>query len=88
MNEIFQSPHHGEVLPVIVRGFLKGAVIFQSQMEVSEENLDSLVESMVAEHAQECAEGRLGMIEFEFPDGEFYRIGPDPTNMVDPMRML
>lgn len=79
-------------MKTIVRGYLKKQVVFESHVEVTAENLDALVKSMVTEHAPEFAAGRLGMIEFEFPqfppNSRFYRIGPDPAGMVQPLRII
>lgn len=80
-----------KAMPVIARGYLHNKVTFESRVDVTEENLSDLVLSMAQEHAQECADGRLGMIEFEFPwmppEERFFRMGVDPTGMVLPLEL-
>ena len=91
MSEVFQVPHHGAKLSVIVRGFLGKAIIFQTRATITEEQIAPFIQEMAEEHAQACADGRIGMIEVEFPEfppnERFCRMGPDTTRMVNPIRV-
>jgi hypothetical protein len=77
----------------MVRGFLRdGPPRFEDRCDVDSEAMDVVIEDLAKKHGKAMADGRLGMIEIEFLDEQdqnarFFRIGVDPTGMVNPMRI-
>jgi len=73
-----------------IRGYLKSTKLWESQVEIDSEKLDELLPSLAEQHAEECASGKLTMIEIEFldepdPNERFFRFGTDPSGMVMPI---
>jgi hypothetical protein len=77
---------------VAIRGFTKGRTIkrFEESIEISEDDLETLLPALAEKHAREMAADELHMIEIEFldepnPNERFFRFGTDPAGMVAPL---
>jgi hypothetical protein len=80
------------ILRVAIRGFAAGKVQFEDRVVIADTDLEKLLPSLAEKHATAMAEHRLHMIEIEFLDEpdplqRFFRIGTDPSGMVDPFRI-
>lgn len=77
---------------LVIRGFLGRKTVFVQQMELEEDDLHQLLPHLAERHAEEMMDGRLSMIEIEFPDEpedqRYFRIGVDPSAMVNPMKVM
>jgi hypothetical protein len=56
------------LIRVIVRGFLKVLLQFETPLTVADADLDTWLPTVAQSHAEAMAAGMLGMIEIEFPD--------------------
>jgi hypothetical protein len=80
-----------ETVRINMRGFLGDKLIFLSQMELDDKQIDSLVPELAEKHAEEMVASKLSMIEFEFPDdppeARFMRLGLDASGMMMPIQI-
>lgn len=70
-----------------IRGYGDGHLIFKERVEADEEDIRRIGE----EHTKMLGRFERGMIEIEFldeldPHQRFYRVGNDPSMMVNPRR--
>lgn len=76
---------------LVMRGYLNGAIIYQSEMHLTEREIEPVAFMLALEHVEQMANGEITMMEFEFPDHppeeRYFRIGTDPTGMVQPIRI-
>lgn len=77
------------IIHVAIRGFAAGKKVFEDQVVIADTDLEKLLPALAEKHAKAMAEHRLHMIEIEFLDEpdplqRFFRIGTDPSGMVDP----
>lgn len=77
---------------LMVRGFKRGALVWEEKLVMLEMDLERLIPTLVDEHVAQMRDGTIGMIEIEFlnipeAEGRFFRIGTEPDGMVLPMRL-
>lgn len=78
------------MIRVIIRGFLGAAMQFETPIDADEDYIDNLLPGLGEQHAHSMADGKIDMIEIEFPDDpdpndRFLRFGVSPQGMVAPI---
>ncbi len=75
-----------------IRGFAGGAAVFDERVTLEDEQMESVIPALAAQHAARMATHELHMIEIEFLDEpnraeRFFRFGTDPAGMVIPLEI-
>lgn len=81
------------IVRIAIRGFAKGRIIFRDFATIGDDDLENLLPSLAAKHAERMAAHELHVIEVEFLDEpnkneRFFRFGTDPSGMVLPLGLL
>jgi hypothetical protein len=80
------------ILRVAIRGFAADRIQFEDRVVIDSNDLDKLLPDLAIKHAAAMATFDLHMIEIEFLDEpdplqRFFRIGTDPSGMVEPFKI-
>jgi hypothetical protein len=75
---------------IAVRGFDGGVKKFEDRIDISDEQLETLLPALAEKHGGAMAMREISMIEIEFLDepnreAAFFRIGTDPRGMRHPV---
>jgi hypothetical protein len=77
---------------VAIRGFIDGRETFEDRIDITDEEIDTLVPSLAEKHGRAMADHELTMIEIEFVDDpgpdRVFRFGTDPRMMAWPMLVI